>query len=260
VPRPEPDDLVEEQIAYYRARAPEYDDWWLRTGRFAPDDDFGRRWEAGKRDLEDALRAFAPGGEVLELAAGTGNLTARLAAQPEIEHITAVDSSEEALAIARTKVPDGARVTFVTADLFSWQPARRYDVVAFGFWLSHVPPPRFEGFWDLVRSALRPGGRVFFVDNAVPVEQAAAAGGRQVETPWSRTWLDQGVSLRTLADGREFRIIKRAWTPAELEAELAALGWSARVEEHQRLFISGEAISGEAISGEATPVEPREHR
>ena len=125
--------------------------------------------------------------------------------------------------------------------MFSWQPPRQFDVVAFGFWLSHVPPQRFDGFWHLVREALRPGGRVFFIDNAVPIEQAASANGRHVDTPWSRTWLDQGVSVRTLADGRQFRIVKRTWDPAELEHELADLGWSATVREHQRLFIHGEA-------------------
>ena len=239
---PEPDDLVEEQIDYYRARAPEYDDWWLRIGRYEPDDDFGQRWEAGKRNLDDALRAFAPAGDVLELAAGTGNLTVVLAAFEGVEHITAIDSSEEALAIARTKVPDTKRVSFEQADLFTWRPSRQFDVVAFGFWLSHVPPQRFGDFWDLVRSALRPGGRVFFVDNAVPVEQAASAGGRQTSTPWSQTWLDQGVSVRTLADGRAFRIVKRTWEPADLERELDTLGWSAVVQEHQQLFIHGEAV------------------
>ena len=239
---PEPDDLLEEQIDYYRARAPEYDDWWLRTGRYLPSDDFGRRWEAGKEDLDGALHSFAPTGDVLEVAAGTGNLTASLAAIDGVKHVTALDSSDEALAIARTKVPDATRVVFVHADVFTWRPTRQYDVVAFGFWLSHVPPQRFAGFWQLVREALRPDGRVFFVDNAVPIEQAAAAHGRQVDTPWSQTWLDQGVSVRTLADGRRFRIVKRAWEPAELEHELEGLGWSAVVREHQGLFIHGEAV------------------
>ena len=176
---PEPDDLLEEQIDYYRARAPEYDDWWLRTGRYAPDDDFGRRWEAGKDDLDDALRAFAPTGDVLELAAGTGNLTASLAAIEGVEHITAVDSSEEALAIARTKVPDatasrlrpgrrvhagGRRASSTSSRSASGSPTCRRSASS--------------GFWHLVGEALRPGGRVFFIDNAVPVEQAAAANGR----------------------------------------------------------------------------------
>src|SRR5690606_2746187 len=143
--------------------------------------------------------------EVLELAAGTGNLTAALC--PVAEHVTAVDASEEALAIARDKIGDPSKVSFVHADLFDWRPPRRYDTVAFGFWLSHVPPGRMARFWRLVDDALRPGGRVFFADNAVPVEQAAAgtqpAGGGS-GVPWSRTWLDRGVSIRTLSDGRRF--------------------------------------------------------
>jgi demethylmenaquinone methyltransferase/2-methoxy-6-polyprenyl-1,4-benzoquinol methylase len=239
---PEPDDLVQEQIAYYRARAPEYDDWWLRTGQYAPDDDFGRRWEAGKRDLDDALRAFAARGDVLEVATGTGNLTRSLAAAEEVNHVTAIDTSEEALSIARTKLADTTRVTFVHGDVFTWRPMCQFDVVAFGFWLSHVPPSQFERFWDLVRAGLRPGGRVYFTDNAVPVEQAASVNGRQTTTPWSQTWLDKGVSVRTLADGRQFRIVKRSWEPVELEQELDALGWSAVVREHQGLFIHGEAV------------------
>lgn len=241
---PDPETLLQEQIDYYRARAPEYDDWWLRTGRYEADDDFGRRWEAGKRELDEALRAFAPAGQVLEIAAGTGNLTVSLAAIAGVEHITAIDTSEEALAIARTKVADTARVAFVQADVFSWRPPRPFDVVAFGFWLSHVPPRRFASLWRLVGEALRPGGRVFFVDNAIPVEQAATAEGRQVATPTSRTWLDQGVSARTLADGRRFHIVKRTWNPGELEQQLASLGWSSAVREHKGLFIHGEATRG----------------
>ncbi len=243
---PEPDALLEEQIAYYRARAPEYDDWWLRTGRYEPDDDFGRRWKAGKQALVEALLQFHPGGDVLELAAGTGNLTGRLAMVAD--RVTAVDASSEALAIARAKIEDATNVTFVHADLFAWRPPRRFDVVAFGFWLSHVPPGRVGQFWKLVDDALRPDGRVFFTDNAIPIEQAAAAAGRQpmvaagAATPWSRTWLERGVSVRELADGRRFHIVKRAWIPEQLEAELGALGWKASVHEVDGLFIHGTAV------------------
>jgi demethylmenaquinone methyltransferase/2-methoxy-6-polyprenyl-1,4-benzoquinol methylase len=238
---PDPDSLLQEQIDYYRARAPEYDDWWLRTGRYEPDDEFGTHWEAGKRALDVAWRAFAPAGDIVEFAAGTGNLTRQLLSSGDVDHVTALDASGEALAIARTKIDDLSRVSFVQADVFDWRPPRRFDVVAFGFWLSHVPPGRFETFWRLVADSLRPDGRVFFVDNAVPVEQAASTAGRQASTPWSRTWLDRGVSVRTLADGRQFHIVKRAWAPEELEDELATLGWSSTVREHHGLFIQGQA-------------------
>ena len=238
---PDADALVEEQIAYYRARAPEYDDWWLRTGRYEPDDDFGRRWDTGKRQLHDALIEFAPRGTVLELAAGTGNLTSQLADIDTVEHITAVDASEEAISIARTKVADN-RVSFEMADIFTWRPPSRFDTVVFGFWLSHVPPGRFASFWELLSDALVPGGRVFFTDNAVAVEEAAASGGRQVTTPWSKTWPDSSVSLRTLADGRRYHIVKRGWSASELEQELATVHWSAEVRTFQDLFIAGTAI------------------
>jgi hypothetical protein len=49
--------------------------------------------------------------------------------------------------LARAKARVGEeRVRFVQADLFSWRPDRRHDVVLFGFWLSHVPRDRFDAF------------------------------------------------------------------------------------------------------------------
>jgi ubiquinone/menaquinone biosynthesis C-methylase UbiE len=242
---PGPDSLLDEQIAYYGARAPEYDDWWLRTGRYRADSEFGRRLEEGKRELEQAVIDLEPCDHTLELAAGTGNLTRTLALVAD--HVTAIDTSEEALSVAREKVSDPTEVTWLHADVFSWRPPRRFDVVAFGFWLSHVPANRMAEFWRLVDEALGPDGRVFFTDNAVPVEQAASGFGDRSATaadttPWSRTWLDRGISVRTLADGRQFRIVKRAWTPEQLREELAALGWKATVNEAQGLFIHGTAV------------------
>lgn len=81
--------------------------------------------------------------------------------------LTVVDASPEMLAMNRQRVRD-PRVRYVTADLFEWQPDRVYDVVFFGFWLSHVPPDRFAPFWLLVNRCLAPGGRAIFVDNLYP--------------------------------------------------------------------------------------------
>ncbi len=85
--------------------------------------------------------------------------------------VTAVDASPEVLGINRARLREAGRETavrYVAADLFDWRPDAAYDAVFFGFWLSHVPPERFERFRDLVRSALRPGGRVFFVGSLGP--------------------------------------------------------------------------------------------
>jgi hypothetical protein len=47
--------LIDEQIAYYRARAPEYDDWWLRRGRYDRGDAHRQAWTAEIARLEAML-------------------------------------------------------------------------------------------------------------------------------------------------------------------------------------------------------------
>ncbi len=75
--------------------------------------------------------------------------------------VTAVDASPEVLGINRARLRDAgheASVRYVEPNLFDRRPAA-YDEVSVDFWLSHVPPERFEAFWGLLRSALRLGGR-----------------------------------------------------------------------------------------------------
>ena len=156
-------DLLDEQIAYYSARAAEYDEWFLRQGRYDRGEEHRRAWFAEVEAVEAALREARPRGRVLELACGTGLWTRRL-----LEHateLTAIDASPEVLELNRERVAS-ERVRYVQADLFRWQPRTEFDFVFFGFWLSHVPPDRFAAFWETVRAALAPGGSVFFVDNA----------------------------------------------------------------------------------------------
>ena len=151
---------------------------------------------------------------MLELACGPGLWTPRL-----LRHaasVTALDASPEMLAIARAAVSDH-RVRFVQADLFAWQPDRRYDVVFFGFWLSHVPLERFAAFWDRVEACLAPGGRVFFADDAhrTPDELVEGAASSTIR--------------RRLNDGTAYRAVKVAHTPHELKARLASIGWDITV-------------------------------
>jgi demethylmenaquinone methyltransferase/2-methoxy-6-polyprenyl-1,4-benzoquinol methylase len=204
--------LLAEQRRYYGARAPEYDDWWFRRERYALDSEAEAGWFADVAELEAELERFAPRGDVLELAAGTGNWTRHLARHAD--RVTAVDAAPEVLALNRAKqVPSAGAVEYVLADAFAWEPPRRFDVCFFGFWLSHVPSGRFEGFWRLVDRALKPGGRVFLVDNA------------HLGDPRHTVEASGEVVRRSLSDGREFEIVKRFWAPAELEREVAAIGW-----------------------------------
>jgi demethylmenaquinone methyltransferase/2-methoxy-6-polyprenyl-1,4-benzoquinol methylase len=206
--------LLAEQRRYYGARAPEYDDWWYRRGRYAVDAAAARVWFADVAELEHALDRFEPRGDVLELAAGTGTWTRRLLRHAD--RVTAVDAVPEVLELNRAKTGDAAE--YVVADVFAWEPPRAFDACVFGFWLSHVPSARFAAFWALLERAVKPDGRVFLVDNARLGDRRhlVSAGGE--------------VARRNVADGREFDIIKRFWAPAQLEREVAALGWQLEAE------------------------------
>jgi demethylmenaquinone methyltransferase/2-methoxy-6-polyprenyl-1,4-benzoquinol methylase len=229
--------LIEEQQRYYRARAPEYDDWWLRRGQYDLGEETNVLWRADLAELEQALERFAPRGDVLELAAGTGLWTRHLARFAD--HLTAVDAAPETLELNRGRV--GGAVEYVAADLFAWEPDRLYDACFFGFWLSHVPSTRFAEFWRLVDRALKPDGRVLFVDNAT---QFPGLGTRPTG--------EESV-LRRVADGREFEIVKRFYEPAWLEQELATLGWRATVE----VTANGAFLCGSAVREPADALAER---
>ena len=218
-------DLLAEQVAYYRARADEYDDWWLRRGDYHGGAELRAAWGRDIGELRDRLAAMAPLGDTLELAAGTGNWTAELVRHASA--VTAVDSSPEVLAHNAAKVPSD-RVTRVEADVFDWQPPRRFDTVFASFWISHVPAERWDDFWSLVDASLAPGGRFVAFDNA---DHARAHGPGDWPLASGRRYDDEntaaGLSRRQLADGSEWTIVKRYWCPDDLVADLTGRGWEA---------------------------------
>ncbi|MFZ1995877.1 MAG: methyltransferase domain-containing protein [Solirubrobacteraceae bacterium] len=208
----------------------EYDKWWNREGRFDRGPEANARWFAETTELERVLDRFDLTGDVLELACGTGLWTRHLVGCAD--RLTAVDAAPEVLAINRARVGD-ARVRYVEADLFEWSPGERYDACVFAFWLSHVPQDRFAEFWEMVAGALKPGGRVLFIDSA-RTERSTAAD-HQLPSG------DEDTMTRRLDDGREFQIVKRFYDPPELERALGELGWHASVAATPEFFIYGTA-------------------
>ena len=202
--------LLEQQIAYYRARAPEYE-----RGLYSSDE--------AQALIDQVIERVPPGGDVLELACGTGVWTERLAQRAAT--LTAVDAAPEMIDIAWRRAP---RATFVAADLLTWRPTRRYDTVFFGFWLSHVPAARFAEFWELVANCLVDGGRVVFVD-----EHVCNAD--------KETWLADEVVERSLSDGSTHHVLKTYIDPPQLTAHLADLGWTADVVDLGSGWVRGEA-------------------
>lgn len=241
-------EVLDEQLAYYRARAPHYDDWWEASGSDPRPDELRAAWLTERARLEadlDEWCAGVSGASVLELAAGTGNLT-RIAAR-HAARLTAVDASPEVLAINAGKLgADRDRVELVVADLFAWEAPTTYDGVMFGFWISHVPAERWGSFWSAVRRCVRPGGSVWFCDNADP-EVGWRAGVLPRPEPRFVSGDDEidprtRITERTLPDGRSYRVVKRFFQPDELAGELAAFGFDATVTTTDWAFLMGRGI------------------
>jgi len=226
------EELVAAQIAYYRARATQYD----HEPAHADDDESRPEYLARLRhdiaELDAWLDADPPTGRVLELAAGSGNRTGRLLRAAD--GVTAVDAAPEMLDLLAAKHPGVERIQ---ADIFSWKPPQRYDNIYFGYWISHVPEALWDSFWDLVDRALVAGGRVWFMDNAHPDHSnRQLTGERRIERP-----AESEVRTRRLRDGSEWTMVKRFWWPAELAADLGRLGWTAHIDHTDFAFIYGTA-------------------
>jgi 2-polyprenyl-3-methyl-5-hydroxy-6-metoxy-1,4-benzoquinol methylase len=224
------DALIAEQIAYYRARAREYDDNLRQLERYVSlgGGVAGRTGDEEGQEvasLLSALESLRPFDTVLELACGTGWWTQWLA--QHAGHVTAVDAAEEMLALNRERV-NAANVRYILADVFSWKPDRQFDLVFFAFWLSHIPRDRFAAFWQLVGESMTANGRVFFIDE---LDSERARG--------QETRVDDDAVLRKLEDGREFHAVKVLYEPAELEGKLRALGWNVEVRAAGRRFYWG---------------------
>jgi demethylmenaquinone methyltransferase/2-methoxy-6-polyprenyl-1,4-benzoquinol methylase len=228
-------DLDAQMVAYYEARAGEYDDWYLRRGRYrhGPIDDMA--WQA---DLDAAgrwLDELPLGGRIVELAAGTGWWSPLLAGRGEL---WCYDAAEAPLERARERlVAHALRAHLHVRDAWA-EPESRADVLFMGFWLSHVPRPRLAAFLAIARRWLVPGGLLAFIDSRFDPSSSALD---------HRPDPDVTTVERSLADGRRFTIPKTFYPPAELEVALAAAGFDApTVGSTARFFLLGSARAGGA--------------
>lgn len=207
-------DWSQRQIAYYRARAAEYDNAYSGRMRMP--------------QLTQALDKLPVSGDVLELACGTGQWTRLLSCRAR--SLTALDAAPEMLRLARARMR-GTSTRFIEADVFGWEPDRQYDTVFFAFWLSHVPPAETEAFWNLLRWTLTPGGCVAFLDDS-PAKAEIEEPVAEAPVPTVR---------RTLSDGSQHLTVKVLRDAAGLTALLHGLGWEAHVEAIDPYHLAGVA-------------------
>ena len=208
-----PPDLDRAMIDYYEARAPEYDDWYLRRGRYARGAIHDAAWNAELDAAGRWLDALPWQGELLELAAGTGWWSPLLASRGEL---SLYDASPAALDLARDRLlAHRLRAHLHVRDVWA-EPDRLVDGLFMGFWLSHVPRARLGEFLALARRWLKPDGRFAAIDS-LPDPASGAADHPEPA---------HDLAVRRLVDGREFTIVKAYHTPDELAVALTEAGFT----------------------------------
>ncbi len=176
--------------AYYEARAPEYDDWWLGTGRFVKRERPG--WEEERAELIAALKRLEPA-RTLDVACGTGFLTQHLPG-----NVTGLDQSSRMLELASARVPDAG---FVQSDALRLPFAdSTFGRVFTSHFYGHLEEPERIRF---LTDARRVAPELVVVDAALR-DDVHAVERRE----------------RVLNDGSRWQVLKRYFEPAELAAEL----------------------------------------
>lgn len=231
--------ILDEQKAYYQARAQEYDDWFYRRGRYDRGAEHTKQWEAEVEEIRRALQTANFSGHVVDIAAGTGIWTHELL--KTADHITAIDSSEEMLELSRHKVHSD-QVTYIITDLFYWQPVMAYDAAFMGFWLSHVPPSQLYEFIGTVAGALKLGGKIFFIDSLLEPTSSARDHTESLIHREQASGLSKSQQVtirRRLSDGQEFDIIKVFYDPHELVERFGTHNMPVTVKTTDNFFLYG---------------------
>ena len=176
--------------AYYDRRAPEYDDWYEGTGRFAARE--RPAWWELLGELADALRALPPA-RTLDVACGTGYATGWLRGD-----VTGLDQSARMLEIAARRLPN---VRFVRGDALAVPfPDDAFERVATMSFYGHLESEDRSRF---LAEARRVAPELVVVDAALRDD---------VE---SEEWQE-----RILNDGSRWSVYKRYFTVDGLLREL----------------------------------------
>ena len=167
-----------------------------------------------RRVLELTASAVAGADTVLEVAAGTGLMTAVIA--PRVRQVIATDYSDNMLAVLRERMKNKG-ITNVEAtrrDIYALgYPRGSFDVVVAGNVLHLVPD--FERAVDGMCPVLRPGGKLIaptFVHDETALAWVASRVLANVLTqPMNRRFTT--ASLRQALEGRGVRIARAETVP-----------------------------------------------
>lgn len=186
-------------VKYYSLRAEHYDE------KFHRDEPVRMAEQA---DMISDMQTLFAGKRILEIASGTGFWTQALA--ETAAHITALDASDESLAVARSKGIPADKVSFVKGDAISFNNiAGTFNGVVMNYWISHLPKNILPGHIERVLELLEPGSVIFAAGDVYQ----PGIGGELIENGE-----EDSYKLRRLPGGSEHKVLKNYFTENQLRS------------------------------------------
>ena len=203
---------------YYRHWAPAYDEVYTRPER-----------QGDLLAVRTRLTDWFAGKYVLEVAAGTGWWTSVLG--DTAASVTATDVNEATLDVARARRDWPATVDFAVADALALRSVRGdFDAAFAGFFWSHVPLAKIDGFLEALMLRLLPGSLVVFVDNRLVAGSVHPVARRDEH--------GNTHQQRQMSDGSSWDVLKNFPEPDEVRTWLSRFGQSPEVDELDNYWLA----------------------
>jgi SAM-dependent methyltransferase len=188
-------------VKYYKDRASEYERIYYKPER--------------QEDLKSSavhLQELFKEKEVFEIACGTGFWTERIL--KTAHSVLASDINLSVLEVAKQKefVKENPNIRFEVADIYNFQPAKKYESLFGGFIWSHIPKQELDYFFETLNNFVLRGGTIVLMDNAyvegsnLPITETDAHGNT--------------FQTRKLDDGSTHKVLKNFATESFLKEKI----------------------------------------
>jgi ubiquinone/menaquinone biosynthesis C-methylase UbiE len=194
---------------YYEDRAPEYDDIYMGKG---PDI---RHPEIYSKDVAaiTTICGRHGHGHLVDIGCGTGFWLPHYA--HNCEEITLIDQSQRMLARCQARIAELDRpikVNYIKGDFFQLRfLTEAFDSALVAFLVSHLNEEQERIFFRKMKELLKPRAKILWIDGAWSEVR-------------SQSREKEGVQLRKLKNGRDYRIFKRYFTDEDAVSSLNTYG------------------------------------
>lgn len=148
----------------------------------------------------DTIQNEAPkNGSVLDLMCGPGYLLGEIAKRRPDLILEGADISDEFIQHAQRKYPN---ISFQVANVLSWSPSKKYDVILCTGGIHHLPYDRQAPFLETIPALLNPNGFAVFADPYVD------DFSNELERKQSAAKLGYEYMIATMKNGAPDEIVK----------------------------------------------------